>query len=125
TAEDRRLRKRRKLDTRRPDIDAIDGGSVDLRRRIEALRRCADDLEILLWLERHFFRDWHPRRVGSEVAIFQLSPGWWVTHFAALRVTGRRVDVPALGRRRHEHGPCGRAGLAQRLPSPAHRIRVA
>jgi hypothetical protein len=46
-------------------------------------------------------------------------------HFTALRAAGRRIDVPALCRRRHEHRSRGRAGLAQGLPRCAYRVRVA
>jgi hypothetical protein len=38
-AKDRRLRKRRDLHSRRPNVDAKDGRSVDLRRRVQALGR--------------------------------------------------------------------------------------
>ena len=38
-AEDGRLRKRRDLHARRPNVDAIDGRSVDLRRRVQTLGR--------------------------------------------------------------------------------------
>ena len=48
-----------------------------------------------------------------------------VQHLAALRAAGRRIDIPALGRGRHQHGSRGRTGLAQRLPRPADRVRVA
>ncbi len=47
TAEDGRLRKRRDLHARRPNVDAVDGRSVDLRRRVQPLGRGADELEIL------------------------------------------------------------------------------
>ncbi len=46
-------------------------------------------------------------------------------HFTALRAAGRRIDVPTLCRRRHEHGSRDRAGLAQGLPRRAYRVRVA
>ena len=46
-------------------------------------------------------------------------------HLAALRAAGRRIDIPALGRSRHQHRSRGRTGLAQRLPRPADRVRVA
>ena len=45
TAEDGRLRERRDLHARRPSVDAIDGRSVDLRRRVEPLGRRADSLK--------------------------------------------------------------------------------
>ena len=59
TAEDWRLRKGRDLHTPRPNIDAINGSSVDLRRRIQTLGRGTDELEILWSLDGHFLRDWH------------------------------------------------------------------
>ena len=124
-AEHRRLRQRRDLHARRPSVDAVDGRSVDLRRRVEPLGRRADELEILRLLERHVFGHRHAGGVGGKLAIFDASPGRRVKHFAALRAAGRRIDVPALGRRRHQHGSRGRAGLAQRLPRAADRVRVA
>ena len=118
TAEHRRLRQRRDLHARRPNVDAIDGRSVDLRRCVQPLGRRADELEILRPLERDAFGDRHAGGIGGKLAVFDASPGRRVQHFTALRAAGRRIDVPALGRRRHEHGSRGRAGLAQRLPAP-------
>ncbi len=46
-------------------------------------------------------------------------------HFSALRAAGRRIDVPALCRGRHEHRSCDRAGFTHRLPSRAYRGRAA
>ena len=125
TAEDRRLRKGRDLHAWRPNVDAIDGRSVDLRRRVETLGRGADELEILRPLERHAFGDRHAGGIGGKFAIFDASSRRRVKHFAALRAAGRRIDIPALCRRRDQHGSRGRAGLAQRLPRPAYRVRVA
>src|SRR3712207_8510403 len=58
-----------------------------------------------------YWRDW-----SSDVCSSDLTP---------LRAAGRRIDIPASSRRRNEHGPCGRAGLAHRPPCPADRVRVA
>ena len=55
-AEYRRLREGRDLHAGRPDIDAVDGRSIDLRRRVETLGRGADQLEILRSLERDVVR---------------------------------------------------------------------
>ena len=125
TAEHRRLRKGRDLHARRPDVDAIDGRSVDLRRRVQPLGRRADELEILRPLERDVFGDGHAGGIGGKLAICDASSRRRVQHFAALRAAGRRIDIPALCRRRHEHGSRDRAGLAQRLPRRAYRVRVA
>lgn len=46
-------------------------------------------------------------------------------HRAPLGAAGRRIDVPTLGGRRHQHGARGRAGLAQRLPRATDRVRIA
>ena len=124
-AEHRRLRKRRDLHAGRPDVDAVDGRSVDLRRRVQTLGRGADQLEILRSLERDAFGDRHAGRIGGKLAVAEASPRRRVNHLTALRAAGRRIDIPALRRRRHEHGPRGRTGLAQRLPCPADRVRVA
>src|SRR5256885_16194555 len=43
TAEHGGLRKGRNLDARRPDVDAIDGRAVDLRRRVQPFGRGADE----------------------------------------------------------------------------------
>ena len=125
TAEDGRLRKGRDFHARRPNVDAIDGRSVDLRRRIQTLGRCADELEILRPLEHHVFGDRHAGGGGGKFAVFDPSPRRRVKHFTALRAAGRRIDIPALCRRRHEHGSRDRAGLAQGLPRRAYRVRVA
>ena len=47
TAEHGRLRQCRDLHARRPNVDAVDGRAVDLRRRVQTLGRRADELEIL------------------------------------------------------------------------------
>ena len=44
---------------------------------------------------------------------------------AFFRVAGCRIDIPAFRRRGDEHGPRDRTGLAQRLPCPAYRVRIA
>ena len=95
-AEDGRLRQGRDLHARRPDVDAVDGRSVDLRRRVEALRRRADQLELLRPLERHVFGDRHAGRIGGELAIGDPSARRRVKHFTALRAAGRGIDVPAF-----------------------------
>ncbi len=120
-----RLRQRCDLHPRRTNVDAVDGGSVDLRGRVQALRRGADELEILRALEHHAFGDGHARGVGGERAIRDPSSGRGVKHFAALRAAGRRIDVPAARRRRHQHGSRDRTGLAQGPPRPPYRVRVA
>ncbi len=48
-----------------------------------------------------------------------------VKHFTALRAAGRGIDIPALCRRRYEHGSRGRTGFAHRLPRRAYRGRAA
>ena len=68
-AEHRRLRKRRDLHAGRPNVDAVDGRAVDLRRRVETLGRGADQLEILRSLERDVFGHGHARRIGGKLAI--------------------------------------------------------
>ena len=125
TAEDGRLRERRELHPRRPGVDAIDRRSVDFRRRIQPLGRGANELEILRSLERHVFGDRHAGSIGGQCTIFVASARRHVKHFAALRAAGRRIDIPPPCRRRHEHGSCGRTGLAQGLPRPPYRVRVA
>src|SRR5215831_20836151 len=69
-----RLRQRRDLHAWRPNVDAIDGRSVDLRRCVEALGRCADELKILWPLERHIFGNGHASSVGGEFAVCATSP---------------------------------------------------
>ena len=125
TTEDGRLRKGRDLHPRRLNIDAIDSRSVDLGWRIQPLGWSADELAILRSFESHAFGDGHAGGVGGKFAIFGASPGRRVTDFTALRVAGRRIDIPALCRRRYQHSFRDRTGLAQRLPRPAYRVRVA
>ena len=125
TAEDRRLCKGCDLHARRPNVDAVDGRAVDLRRRVQTLGRRADELEILRSLKCHVFWDRHAGGVGGKLAIFEASPRRRVKHLAALRAAGRRIDIPALCRRSDQHGSRGRAGLAQGLPRRAYRGRAA
>ena len=103
TAEDRRLRKGRDLHAWRPNIDAIDSRSVDLRWCVETLGRGADELEILWLLERHAFGDRHAGRVGGKFAIFE-------TVFASAREALHRF---ARGRTPDRHSS------ALPLPIPA------
>ena len=125
TAEDGRLCEGRDLHARRPSVDAIHGRSVDLRRRVQTLGRGADELELLRSLEHHALGNGQVGGGDRELAIFKASPGRRVTHFTALCAAGCRIDIPALCRRRNQHGSRGRAGLAQGLPRRAYRVRVA
>jgi hypothetical protein len=84
-AEHGRLRQRRDLHAGRPDVDAVDSGAVDLRRRIEPLRRRADELEVFRLLERHVGWDRQAGCVGRERAVFDPPSGRRVHHFAGLR----------------------------------------
>ena len=124
-AKHRRLRQGRDLHARRANVDAIDGRSIDLGRRVEPLGRCADQRKILRLLQRHRLRNRHARRIGGKIAVFGASPRRRVKHFALLRVAGRSIDIPALCRRRDQHGSRGRTGLAQWLPDCAYCVRAA
>ena len=99
-AERRRLRQCRELHARRTGVDAEDGRSIDLRQQVEPLRRCADQLEILRLLERHFLGHGNTGCIGDKIAIVQTPAGRGVQHLTALRAAGRRIDLPALGRGR-------------------------
>ena len=123
TAEDRRLRKGRDLQARQLDVDAIDGRAVDFGRRVQPLRRRADELEVLrIGLSATFFGYRHACGVGGEIAVSGASSRRRVNHLAAFRVTGRGLDIPALCRGRHQHDPGGCARLAHRLPHGTDRV---
>ncbi|MGA7863113.1 MAG: hypothetical protein WA709_12595 [Stellaceae bacterium] len=121
-SEDRRLRKGCDLHAQGSSVDAIDGRPVDLCRRIEPLSRGADEPELLRPLERHAFEHWQAGGVSGKLAIFGASPRRRVKHFTALRAAGRRIDIPALCCRRHEHGSRDRTGFPQRLPRRAYCV---
>ena len=125
TAEDGRLRKGRDLHPRRPNVDAVDGRSVDLARCVQALGRGADELEILRSLERHLLRNGQLCRIAGKSAIFDPARARLVNDLAVLRVTRGRIHLPALCRRSYQHDSGSCAGLAQWLPRRAHRVRVA
>ena len=122
-----RLREGSDLHAGRPDIDAVDGRSVDLGRGVETFGRGADQLEILWSLELDAGRHGQPRRIGGELAIRDTSAGRRVNHFAALGATTRRIDFPALRRRGHQHGwataPASRSGC--HAPRIAFELPVA
>ena len=61
-AEDGRLRQRRDLHARRPRIDAVDGGTVHLPGKIQALGRHADQRELLGPLELDMVGNGHRSR---------------------------------------------------------------
>ena len=124
TAEDGRLRKGRNLHAGRPNIDAVNGRSIDLRRCVETLGRGANKPEILRSFERHVFGDRHSGGICGKCAIFDASSRWRMKHFPVLCAAGCRVDVPLFCRGRDQHHLGGCAGLAQGLPRPAHRVRV-
>ena len=84
-AKDGRLCKGRDLHARRPNVDAIDGRSVDLRRRIQPLGWGTDELEIPRSLEHHGFGDRHVGCIGDKIAIFGVSSCRLVKHFAKSR----------------------------------------
>jgi hypothetical protein len=119
------LRERRDLHAGQPNVDAIDGRPVDLCRRVETLRRRADELKILRPFEHHPFGDRHVSGVGGKLAIFGGASCQFVKYFPALRTARRRIDIPTLCRRRDEHGSCGCTRLAQGLPRRAYRVRIA
>jgi hypothetical protein len=124
-AKDGRLRKGRDLDPRRPDVDTINGRPVDLGGCVQALGRGADELEIHRLLEHDAFGDRNVSGIGGKFAVFGAASCRRVKHFAALRAAGRRIDIPALCRGRHEHRSRGRTGLAQWLPRRAYGVRIA
>ena len=74
TAEDRRLGEGRDLHALRTNVDAIDGRSVDLRRRVQPLGRSTDELELLRPLERYVFWNRDAGGVGGKFAICGASP---------------------------------------------------
>ncbi len=124
-AEDGRLCEGRDLHARRPNVDAVDGRSIDLRGRVQTLGRGADELEIRRRLERDILGNRQLRGSGCKSAVLDPATACGVDHLAPLGATGCRFDLPFLGGRRHQHGSRGRTGLAERLPRGADRVRVA
>src|SRR5258705_1424699 len=108
-----------------PRIDAEHGAAVDLRRGVEPLSRCADQLEILRPLQRDFFRHRQGRGVVRQRAIPQTAIACGVNDVALLGVTRCRVDIPAPGGRHNQHGAGGGPSLSQRLPDPTDGGRPA
>src|SRR6185437_16518008 len=90
-----------------------------------ASRRRADEREILWLLERHVFRDGQARGIRREVAVGGFSSRRRVKHLTRLRAARYGVDIPSRRRGGDQHGSRRGAGLAQRLPRAAHRVRVA
>jgi hypothetical protein len=123
--EDGRLRERRDLHAGRPDVDAVNGRAVDLRRGVQPLGRRADKLEILRPLERHVFGHRHAGSIGGKLAICGASSCRRVAHFTALRAARGCIHIPALCRRGDEHGSRDCTGLAQGLPRCAYGVGVA
>src|SRR5439155_13262808 len=104
TAEDGRLSQGCDLHARRASVDTIDGRPVDLRRRVQTLGGGTDQLELARSLEHDAFGNRHACGLGGKLAIFEASARRSVTHFTALLAAGRRIDIPALCRRRYERG---------------------
>jgi hypothetical protein len=117
-AEDRRLHQGCNFHAGRTSVDAVHCRSIHLRRRIEPLGRGADQLET----RRHACRNLNLRGLRGQLGVFEPAPARHVNHLTIARATGFGIDAPALGRGRNQHGPCGGAGLAQRLPRTAHRV---
>ena len=100
------------------DVHAVDGGPVDLRRRVQPARRSADQLELRRGLQGDSRGHRLLRGVVREVAIAERLTSR-AMHHAARGAAGGRIDLPLGGRRGDQHHACGGTGLAQGLPAAA------
>jgi hypothetical protein len=107
----------RDLRARRPHIDAIDGSSIDLGRRVEPLGWRADQRKILRLFERHAFGNRNASGIRGNLTVFQGPSCRRVEHFTALHAGGV-IDIPALCRRRHERGSSDRTRLDAETTTP-------
>ena len=125
-AKHRRLGQRRDTGARNPHIDAVNGAAVDLRRRVEALCRCTDQAEIAVGLQCCRFRRRHHRGRGRRQRAIIEPASAGVDHHAIVGFQRRRIDRPAIRRRRDDQRPGIGAGLAQDRNEPgADRRRAA
>ncbi|MGF6918952.1 hypothetical protein OKW28_003125 [Paraburkholderia sp. 40] len=124
-AEHRTVRDRRVNHVGQAHVEAELRGTVDFLRRIETLRRRADQLEVLRVFQRHVLR--RGQRGGGlrELTIARAAITGRVDHLTGLRMTTRRIDLPLLRGRVDQHHARSRARAAHRLPREADRRRAA
>ena len=104
------------------DVDAEAGSALDLLGDVEARHVPAQQREGARLLQRDLGGHGQPRGAVDERAVAQGAAGRLVPHAALF---GRAVpdrDAPLRRGRRHEHLPCGRAGLPQRPPVGADAV---
>jgi hypothetical protein len=89
-ADHRRLRQGRDLDARRPNVDAVDGGAVDLDRRVQPSGRRADEFEILRFLKDNVGRDGMCAASAETAPYASLRPvsGWSTSPLCARHDAG-------------------------------------
>ena len=109
-----------------PHIDAVLRSAIDLVRRVQALHGLADQLEVLVGLERDVLGSGQFRGRRGERTVRQFAAAMRVIdHLAAFGPQAGRIDFPLLRRRLHHHGAAGGADLAQRHIEAADRSRTA
>ena len=113
------------LHSGQPDVDAILRRTVHLRRGVEALGGCSDQLELPRILQGDLRRHRKLRGRVGERAVRQLAAGRGVRDDSPVRSTRRWIYLPGLGGRCQEHGARGRTRSPQRLVQQPHRSRRA
>ena len=124
---DRRLHIDGVLHPRQDHVDAEDRLSRQDRRRVHADVGAAQDRIVLrvLQLQRLGVGQGLPGGVGGQLAIGQAAAGRGVRHPPVGGGEAGRVDLQPLRRRRHQHGPGGRAHPAHGLPVVGNRQAAA
>ena len=105
-------------------VDAEHRRAIDLARRIGALGRCSDQLEILGILQRNRFRQRQLGRGVHQLAVAQLASTGRMQHRAFLCLATVRRDSPLLGGSGDKQHPSSSSRLAQGFPVTGHRGRA-
>ncbi len=106
-------------------VQSEHSGAVYFLRRIEALHRGADQLEIFRIFQRHVLRRGQFRRGVHQLSVTNAAVAGRMNHLPGFCMTAGRIDLPLLRGRADQYGACGRAGTAHRLPGIADRRRTA
>src|SRR5207249_1657043 len=124
-AANRTTRDDRILHAGKAHVDPELRAAVALRRRVEALRRLADQLPRVGRLQCRLVRHGQRRRRLDERAEARLAAALRVHDLAVLGFALAAVDAPGLRRGLDQHLARRRARLPQRLPGRADRRAAA
>ena len=107
------------------DIDAVDGGAVDLQRNVDAVHRPRNEGVLLRRLDRRLLIELDLCRFAGQFPVAEAAAGGLVDHLASFRGAFAGRDVPALCRRGDQPFAGAGAGLLDHRAGFPHRAAAA